>query len=199
METIVVSGCGRCGSSLLMRMFHAADVPCFFRDEVSYEHPDTLAPENFDDVLRQCPGQAVKILDPQYAKSLGELPAAWIWIARDPEQQARSQVKLLQFTGVPVGFSAIPSMAAANLRDNAAIPLRLQKRPNTRVMVISFEELLGLPYATSSAIVEFVGRDLDSKAMARIVKNRSPKCRPDMNEEIRLSKLADAGKYEPTA
>ncbi|HWH75147.1 MAG TPA: hypothetical protein VNV16_12895, partial [Methylibium sp.] len=90
--TTIVSGLGRCGTSMLMQMLHRGGMPClgpwpsFEVDEARA----TLAPK----FVAEHAGKAIKVLDPQ---RIG-LPAdvRVVWLDRDHRQQAKSHAKFLE-------------------------------------------------------------------------------------------------------
>lgn len=173
---IVVSGFGRCGSSLVMQMLSAGGVQCLGR------HPA------FESREVVCPGQAVKILDPQRGAEALPYPipdgARVIWIDRDPSEQARS---LAKFTATLLGVSYSRDQRRAlvmQLRGDRLRAMRvLASRP---LLVLSFESLLESPRLAAQKLAEFVGGEFDIDAAARQVRPRSPECAPGMDMELSL-------------
>src|SRR5271163_1780808 len=88
---VVVTGFGRCGSSLVMQMLHAAGFP------VTGEYPSFECEEyHFGGVAP--PAGASKILNLDCEAPPGG-PYRWIWLDRNPAQQVKSQAKLLRELG----------------------------------------------------------------------------------------------------
>lgn len=175
MSPIVVSGFGRCGSSLVMQMLAAGGVMCLGR------YPA------YEDRAMVKPGQAVKILDPH-----STLPQPYpippgarvIWLDRDPSEQARSLVK---FTAMVVGVSYNRDQRralAVQLRDDRGLAMRaIGSRP---LLVLSFDALLAFPTACARKLAEFVGGSFDIDAAARQGRARSPECAVGMDMELAL-------------
>lgn len=178
---IVVSGFGRCGSSLVMQMLDAGGVPCLGKYP-SFEAHDMVRP-----------GQAVKILDPQRADPTPyAIPpdARVIFLTRDPSEQARS---LAKFTSIMVGLSYSRDQRralAVQLRDDwRHARSAIGSRP---LLVLSFESLLALPLVCARKLAEFVGGEFDVGAAARQVRPRTPECAAGMDMEIALMKEGQA-------
>ena len=180
---IVVSGFGRCGSSLVMQMLAAGGVPCLGKYP-AYESRQVLQPGR---------RQAVKILDPQRADPTPyAIPpdARVIFLTRDPSEQARS---LAKFTSIMVGVSYSRDQRralAVQLRDDWRLARRaIGSRP---LLVLSFESLLALPLVCARKLAEFVGGEFDVGAAARQVRPRTPECAAGMDMEIALMKEGQA-------
>jgi hypothetical protein len=192
--TIIVSGLGRCGSSLTMQMLSAGGMPCVgafpdFEDEIVL-HP--LAA----DFITAHSGMAIKVLNP-HISTLPEGPAyAIIWLDRDPAEQAKSQVKMLN--------TALPPGDRLNHRARRAMTSSLRKERNTAVQALpkhnrcglftTFERIIDHPEAAAADLARFLAPefDLDAERMARVAIPRSAKCRDDMWIEECL--VANAGR-----
>lgn len=188
--TIGVCGFGRCGSTMAMAMLKAGGVP--FVDgshpdsgELRYLGPDTLAAVSH--------GGAVKLLDWVLRDELP--PADWrfIWLDRDPREQAKSTAK---FIG-SFGFDDIDEdvLAASYNRDRPrALGLLRALGP---VLVLQYEWVLARPKKYAHQIAMFLatnGRALavarpgelwfDVRAAAAVVHQRDGRCRPDLAVEL---------------
>jgi hypothetical protein len=177
---IVVSGFGRCGSSLVMQMLHAGGVPCLG------DYPA------FDGRATVQPGQAVKILDPhRSAPTPYAIPpgARVIWLDRDPSDQARSIVKFTRMLmGVNYSRDQRRALVKQLLGDRRKAMLAIGSRP---LLVLSFDSLLANPNACARKLAEFVGGEFDGgefdvDAAARQVRPRSPDCAGGMDMELAL-------------
>lgn len=193
---IIVSGLGRCGSSLTMQMLAAAGVPHVgsFPDfeDAAVNPPRVTRPVL--DALEPC---ALKILDPHRAGPIfAGLNAVVIWLDRDRIEQAASQIKLARFgtTGeIPERASRreLRAMASNLDRDRRLALAALQPLPMLR---ISYESLIEMPVMTARAMVwqlARVGYSLDPDVMEACVHKASAVCAPGLGMEAAL--LATGG------
>jgi hypothetical protein len=186
----IVSGFGRCGSSLVMQMLAAAGMS-LTGPWPSYEDPianmngplmrgDKAAAESLD-------GKVVKVLDPH----VGRLPK-WsyraIWCKRTYKEQARSQVKLLNMLmGVPAGRDDVRAFERSYPRDEPKAMAALRAAGAQEIMVVNFEDLVIHPSSEVSAIANFCGLPISARdAMVQAVHVRDPHCAPDMSMELGL-------------
>ena len=65
---VVVTGFGRCGSSLAMRMLCAGGMPVTTDNRDSFEDERVMRLPGDTRWLRECEGRALKVLDPYRAK-----------------------------------------------------------------------------------------------------------------------------------
>ncbi|SFP62484.1 hypothetical protein [Sphingomonas rubra] len=94
--TIIVTGLGRCGTSLIMQMLAVGGLPMVgiypdFESEAA-EHERGAAPSLW---LSRTAGRAVKVLDPHLVPPPAGGAYRAIWLTRDLDQQAASQIKLI--------------------------------------------------------------------------------------------------------
>lgn len=183
-----VCGFPRSGSSMTMRMLEAGGIaPVEGSSPGSYELRGGLEGFRWVDPAA-LDGRAVKLLD--YGAWFGELPAAqwrFIWLDRDPTEQARSHVK---FMGA-VGGVELPPAAVAKLANSfrADRPKLLRwYRSRGELLVTSFEAILGDPGREAVRLAAFVP-GLDEFLAAAVPTERSPKCAPDLAFE--LSEVSD--------
>lgn len=205
--TIGVCGFGRCGSTMTMAMLHAGGVPPLdIAHDLSYE---TDAPTDIYHV--DLTGRAVKLLDFTTHYPLPTAPpthpaAHWphdvpgvyewrfIWLDRDPTQQARSTVKLLDglATGLIAGDS-VERLATSYARDRPAILGQL--RNIGPVLVLQYERCLAQPVKAAKAIAMHVGHlprpFFDVGAARFVVHRRGPECRPDLAFELGQANLSN--------
>lgn len=184
MTRVIVTGLGRCGSSLTMQMLAAGGLralgkyPTF---EVSQAMLGTLT----RDWLQQQQNCAIKILDPhRLADSVLNLPGQRvIWLDRNLEQQACSQVKFMRLVlGVPVNRKAARGVESL-LRVDTARCHRLLAMLAVPVLRLSFEHLVTHPAGAASTIAGFLSPlPLDEAAMASAAVARLPQCLPGLLE-----------------
>lgn len=182
--TIGVTGFGRCGSTMVMAMLKAGGVPPVIgSDSRSYELSDlgglwAMA----DEFIR---GRSVKLLD---SAAYLEVPLAdewrFVWIDRDPGQQAKSLVKFarrLLGVDIPDAEGAVKRFAASYASDRAST-LNLYRAAG-KVLVLKYEAVLADPLKAARALRRLVPH-LDVMAGAAVVHRRSPDCRPDLSFEL---------------
>lgn len=189
---LAVTGCGRCGSSLIMQMLDAGGVRCTDAypayEDVRLNHRLQARPALHTD-------GAVKILtylfeqDPTFVER--SCPTDWIWVHRDFGEMAKSQVKFLVLvTGIPMPADEQVAAAAGFRAQVEAESLRwpplLSEGPHRR-LTVSFENTLADPLGTALAIEQFLGRSLDLVQMARRVRPRAPQCLTGLLEDDLLA------------
>jgi hypothetical protein len=191
-STIVVSGLGRCGSSLTMQMLEAGGVPCV-GGFPAYEPPETNHGCVTTEWLRSNDGKAVKILDPHspsapYAVNpfLPSVNLKIIWLDRDPQEQAKSVLKFAQMLlGMSPNYSSWELMAKRMKAERGqALAMYGSSHP---LKVVTFESILVNPKAVAESIAEFLpDYTLDIPAMVKAVHPRYASCAPGLDMEIRL-------------
>ena len=195
---IVVAGLGRCGSSLVMQMLHAAGVVCV-GDAPDFEDSVNTGGHVDDQWLTMQAGRAVKILDPQRVG--GGSPKTHrlvIWLDRNFDEQAKSHSKFLHhMAGMPLFNREQRRICATNLkRDRARALVKFEGQP---VLLVPFETLVGHPLAAAESIVAHLRVDtlrfrapLDPVAMAAVVLPRASDCALDLSIEESLVRKAEA-------
>lgn len=183
--TILVAGLGRCGSSLVMQMLHAAGVPTFgtfpaFEDNLNMRLPQIEAQREF---VQACAGKAVKLLDPHlHAPPIG-LEYRTIFLTRHPVEQAKSMLKLI---GSGTDRKARRAMEHAVRRDTGRAREAVIRIGDGRFYNMPFEHLIHDPLGSAEAIAKWVWKygdlPLDVEAMARCVRRRPASCLPYMLE-----------------
>jgi hypothetical protein len=182
--TIGVCGFGRCGTTMTMAMLIAGGVPTMRgAEEVPYELEDIRLAH----VQRDLDGHAVKLLDS--ALHYGVPPArSWrfVWLDRDPLQQALSQLKLLSGFGVLDGTDSFDDDAVAGwMRSYAADRPRALAvlRRHGPVLVMEYERVLAQPRKAAKQLARlWPGLQVD--AAAAVVHRRDGRCLPDLAVEV---------------
>jgi hypothetical protein len=171
-----VSGLGRCGSSLVMRMLHAGGMELtglaehpFFEDGrvVKFQIGDY-------DWLDDCEGKVVKLLNPYKMPPPYGREYRWIWLDRDKKEQRKSQRKCSRWMGKKCTPQPIESMRKKSRR--------VIKRVGGKVLAMTFEDILMNPVFAAVQMADFLGLDLNRPMMASVVRQRSAKCLPHMAE-----------------
>ena len=191
---IFVAGLGRCGSSLVMQMLHAAEIPCC--GEFPAFEPREVGEGRDLSKLLAIPA-AMKMLDPHHDEWPESFGARIIWLDRDVREQAKSQIKFIRH----VAELAVPSQAwrkiAQALRSDRIKCREWWERAATEPMILRFEDILDEPLLAARRIAEFLAiPDTRVPLMAECVLRRDAKCRPDMQIEMALmSALSVSERY----
>lgn len=203
-ETVIVTGSARCGSSLTMRMLEAGGFPVHHGgNRTSYETPEAndIAFGRVTSV-KHLAGKAIKVLEPHQGATLAleESPIAWIYLTRNAKQQAMSQVKFLAYmAGIRFATPTVTVMKFQQdlYQHNRLNPERLERRANSRLLRVRFEDLIGDAYGAAHRIIAFLGMAEGAAAaekamvMAACVLARSPDCALDMSIEVANAKRDD--------
>lgn len=193
-HALVVSGLGRCGSSLVMQMLDAAGVLCF-GSWPSFEGScaEAFLRNGMSPALwKDAQGCALKALVAE-PRPIAPAPpgSVVIWLRRDPREQARSQAKFASFLlGLPrtPGHAALRRWARDLERDQRAAIDRW-RASGAEVRSITYEELIGDPRATALRLCQvgrfgFTGATVE--AMAACVRKTDARCAPDVGMELTL-------------
>jgi len=172
----IISGFGRCGSSLLMQMFHAggAEVsgfwPCF-------EDARTRWLPGGHDWVNEYEGKALKILDPVDCRLPVGPKYRIIWLDRNPKQQAKSFVKIQRDAmGLPANRRDVPKQSKYIQQKRGAALNELDKLGPERFAITRYEGVLLNPRAAAESFNQFFGGGLDAGKMAAAVQKRKPEC-----------------------
>ena len=178
---VIVAGFGRCGSSLVMQMLHAASFP------VTGEYP-SFECEEYNAGGQPPTAGASKILNIDCNPPPGG-PYRWIWLDRSPAQQAKSQAKLLrELGGIRMARSDVRAMACSyGLARRECF--EIMRRIGGPVLGLSFEQLVLDPRGAAAKIGEFVGC-MEIERMARVVRKRKPECLPYLLEAELVAEVA---------
>jgi hypothetical protein len=182
-DTVLVCGHGRCGLSMVMQMLYCGGVPC--NGEWPAFEPEQTGPGM--DVVRLggwLKGRATKVIDPHLSRSWpDDIAPKIIWLSRDHEEQARSQVKFLR----QVAGMRIPNSAVRRLRDSYSEDTRkcLNLFGEAARLHLAFEGILAEPRIAAEELAGFIGCG-NVDAMATAVYRRSYRCAPGMDMEIAL-------------
>jgi hypothetical protein len=185
---VAVTGLGRCGTSLTMQMLAAGGVPTTPATGPGYEAPQAGRRAPIDPVWWQAQtGRAVKVLDPHINWIPRHIPTLVFVLVRDERQQAISQIKFACF-GARKAFDAtvatrerINGMRGLLRRDHRAMRLALPSPHHT----LEFEDIIRKPRLMAGIMASRLFPwfpDLDTDAMAAVVRRRDTKCLPYLLE-----------------
>ncbi len=174
-KTLVITGLGRCGTSLAMQLIEATGFPCHgeypaFEEEDSNVHTD---PDW--NLFQKLKGKAVKTIDPHCGK--------WNWkdclvvyLERDIKEQAKSHIKLGGvFMELNYGSRKDARHLASNLKKQNQQSLSILKKEGVPVFRFSFENMLKHPSLFIDGVGRLTGEKL-SLPEKPLVYRRSPKC-----------------------
>lgn len=180
---VAVCGFGRCGSTMTMSMLVAGGCPPGNATEVPYEgDPAAL-------VGRDLSGTCVKLL---HGGRMGEIPEgptpAWrfVWLDRNPVEQAKSTVKFLRTMAPVTGITPLPfaeiGLARSFEQDRPAL-LGALRRVGP-VLVLDYERVLARPHKAAALMRRELWPSLDVHAAAAVVHERGGACLPDLSFEL---------------
>jgi hypothetical protein len=184
----IVAGFGRCGSSLVMQMLAAGGMPTPYSEYPSYE-----INQKKNLLISALQGGAIKVLDPHINRPPVGPVYRWIWLDRDPVQQAKSMAKFWKAAMVdaPSGLPPMPEFAPDQIAKLAEAFRRDRPRANgvmlkytqpAGILKLKFEDILAAPNFAAKLLSKFCGGGLDEKAMAAAVRPRGPECLPYLLE-----------------
>jgi hypothetical protein len=186
----IVTGSTRSGTSLVMRLLDHAGLPplCDAGSRgTSYELDDAARHhEGHWSFLDRAAGRAVKVPDWGVWSEPRELPhMRFVVMTRDPEEQARSQIKFMRWQGFNVrpGKATVRELAAPLRKDVPRIVERA-RGSGAPVLELPFERLLTEPETSIAALLALCSLETSrAPALARLVVPRWPSCYPTMLEE----------------
>ncbi len=182
MKNYIVTGLGRCGTSMVMRMLHAGGMGVYCDDGnigTSFETSDMERLPKEDGWLYGAQGKAFKLLD----MHRNRLPR-WgdykiIILVRDPTEQAKSQIKLITALlgeSIQPDRKTIRSMAESIRKDMMKCS-RICDHNGWYTLVLEFEEIILNPYGNAMQIADFLPEvNLDVKKMSDTVVKRTTSC-----------------------
>ncbi len=182
----VVTGLPRSGTSLMMKMLHKGGLIPFADNHLSYESDFTISLPHDYEFLENCKGRVIKVLDPHIFQLPYKHKYTFIWMKRNPKEQAKSQIKFLKATAPILPFDKGSSKRMAqSIREDTFKCFEMFKDYDCDLIKIRFETLLKKPLTISQSLSEFI-KILEPEAMAACVKQRSAKCLPYFMEVEQL-------------
>jgi len=182
----VVSGFGRCGSSMVMQMLYAGGMPIDLdRAKWPYIEDSRQTRRSDQSWVAEYAGSVLKWLEPSVYVPPTGLPFQTIWLDRDLKQQAKSHVKFNRARGRADirermhGQSFKQFMDGKRERRPAALEIWRRRGP---VLIMRYEGVKNDPLDSAKRMAEFTGHELDIDAMVAAVVDSQTKCRNDMLE-----------------
>lgn len=187
---LFVAGLGRCGTTMTMQMLAAAGVPCAGTAPAYEDIPVTRSRVDHDWLAKQG-GKAVKWIDPTQTL-IRRTDDAAIFLSRDPEQQARSQLKLIGLRSDRNTRRILKRSLESDTRRALAI-LRRQFGEHF-VLHLHYDKVLRAPILAVHQIAILCDQlDLPFGSItdaAAVIQKRSPACAPDLSAEIGMMRGA---------
>lgn len=174
---IVVTGFPRCGTTLMMRLLHTRGIPVLADNHTSFEFDMATRLPKDSAWLESAGGKAVKILEPGVFIPPRGQPYDWIWMSRNPYEQARSNVKFLrQVLRVPADSAYRKKLERCIRQETPGLQKQLAGYPDSRFIEVSFEHLLEDPKRELARVNSAFDLSVDCEVAAVEVINRSPNC-----------------------
>lgn len=183
----VVAGAPRSGSSLMMRMLYMGGLDVVANcGRTSFEDDHCTRVPLAAAFITTCEGKAVKVLDPHRHRLPHGFKYRVIWMKRDYDEQARSQLKFLSLVGgmaIPNKRQAEKKIAASIEFDHRLSMAMLVNEYRSSMLRVSFESLLINSEDEAARVAAFCLPDaLDVAAMAAVVVPRPFACLPGLLE-----------------
>lgn len=174
----IVSGLPRSGTSMMMRMLEAGGIPALIdnirvADEDNprgyYEFEPVKQTKNDSSWLNGSEGMVVKMV----YRLLYDLPAdreyRVVFTQRKLEEVVASQNVMLERQGKPGGDLAQDKLLSLFKAELDRSYGWMDEQPNFRVLYVNYNDTLTDPTPTVHALNEFLGGDLDTAAMLKVV------------------------------
>lgn len=177
-EMIVVSGLPRSGTSMMMQMLDKGGLPVFTdgirgADDSNpkgyYEHEAVKALMRNKQFLNQAEGKAIKVV----SHLLMHLPARFhykvIFMERDMNEVLQSQHRMLMRDG-KAKEDTIPLRLASAFQQNLdKVRGWIPEQSHVDALYMPHAEVIQDPKAAAEKIAAFLGKDMDTEAMAAVV------------------------------
>ncbi|MDP3226125.1 MAG: hypothetical protein Q8M96_23585 [Rubrivivax sp.] len=175
----VVSGVPRSGTSLMMQMLHAGGLPVLSDGLRTADENNQRGYFEFEPVKRlrsdrswlpQARGHAVKIIHLLLRELLldGSLQYRIVLMQRPLDEVLASQRTMLQREGkaAPADAELLKKAFASQL---SQLDTWLAAQPSIAVMPVPYHQVLREPQSVAEALNNFLGLNLDTAAMVRVV------------------------------
>lgn len=180
----LITGLGRCGTSLAMQMGDAAGWP--MTGEYPWYEPRQTVPKTYSKKwLSRQDGKFVKLLFPLQFE-LPDNEYRFLFLIRDPVQQFMSIMKLQRANGRKL--SIMLDQGVANVIKNQAKSYDMIRQLGD-VHVMRFEDLLMYPLDCAGMIAQHFRLSADLDRMAAVVKDRESTVAETMEHAESTEKL----------
>lgn len=187
----IVSGVGRCGTSMVMAMLEAGGAnvlgarPLFEQTIDGHIGSEVVLGEKRPLVIN--PGYVVKILAPFLDRLDTNRAYRFIWLVRNPMQQAASQAK---FAHATAGVETTAEQLREMTKHNAQLAQSGMKHcvtgfgDGTQVYARRFEWCLKQPHGLALDLIEFCELPGNASEMASVIRQRPSECAAGMEFPI---------------
>jgi len=179
----VISGLGRCGSSMVMQMLTLGGmkptgdaVLPFLEDSRTQRLPNN--PDWLKDLTSD---HVIKILGPDRLKLPSWFRCKGIWLKRNTKEQVKSAIKYQAVRFGRAGFEDAELSKRMRTKTKKGIK-NLKAITDNNYICMTFEKILEDPRAAANWLAQFINLPLDTKNMVSAVIKRSPKCLVDLPE-----------------
>lgn len=192
---VVVTGLGRCGSSMMMQMMVQGGLKLTGEAEWPMcEDPRAISLPKESQWLKEIgPGEVVKILNPDHYRIPKWFQCCAVWLDRNREEQVKSWVKYGE--SIRRQDASVKELTPKQIR--SIVKFRtgrgvkaVKAVAHGRFVRTSFEDVLANPMAVAEKIQQVFGIELDVTKMAQAVIPRSAKC---------MKGFMEPGNYKPGA
>ena len=177
-DIVVVSGVPRSGTSMLMQMLAAGGMP-ILHDDVRPADPDnprgylefaSVAKSHVDTSwIQHAPGKAVKVIHALLQYLPLEYPYKVVFMHRSLEEVLMSQHAMLARLGKPA--SALPKAQMIQMFSKQVDTCLawLSQQHGFEVLELQYPDVIAQPDRAAAELAKFIGRSLDTSAMAQAV------------------------------
>lgn len=180
----IVGGLGRCGTTLLMRMFDACGVPCIGNKVAFEDNRSCDIQKNNSAWLKEAEGKIIKVIDLHRMNLPLNFKYRIIWIMRDYNEQAKSITKFTKLLVEPtINTNSYWKKVMRDLPHDTKYAFDKFNRWGVNWMLVNFEDLLRADQNTINNIQNFSGFYMGIENCFSILIKRSPECRKDLSIE----------------
>jgi broad-specificity NMP kinase len=174
----VVSGLPRSGTSMMMSMLKAGGVEVLTDNQREADEDNLHGYLEYEQVkqldrdaswLGEAEGKAVKIISMLLRHLPPDHEYRIIFIHRDISEVLASQRKMMERRGEQPDKVPDDTMAALYGRHLSEVREWLSKQPNMRTLHVDYNETLRDPEPTADQVNEFLGGNLNKRAMVEVV------------------------------
>ena len=179
--TIIIAGLGRCGTTMLMNMMDAAGVPTVGQAP-DWEDEDAQRKLERDPAewRKLIDGKAVKVIDAHRWTMPDLTGCKFIWLMRDPREQAKSMLKMI---GQAQNRASIRAFEQSIRSDQPRAMAKLTRAGARLAGTMRFEGFINQPAWSSFALAHTLGMERETAfKMAYRIRQRQPECLPYLAE-----------------
>lgn len=188
-NVLAIAGLGRCGSSLVMQMLAAGGAPVL-GEYPAYEKTEGMTWPGWLQRVAAAPGPvALKWLDPHKMPLSSGMVVSVVWLERNFQQQAKSQLKFSAAGKFRFGRAAHDKMEQRLIAEQQTC-LALLRARGYPVLRVGFESIIREPESAARVLARVgqgvLGVRLDVDRMAAQVLPRGSACLRDLSVEQEL-------------